>query len=72
MRCACGRYITGQATAIAGRYKVPEVQCIHCMADLLMIPYDTLLAEYLGIYECRPCARDNKRNEMRRRLLGVQ
>ncbi|MHA7966996.1 hypothetical protein ACX93W_23045 [Paenibacillus sp. CAU 1782] len=70
MKCSCGRFIAPQVKALAVMYESKEELCVHCLAAFLNIPYQELVDRYAGIYECRPCLRDQKRSDIRRKLLG--
>lgn len=71
VKCMCGRFITQQARVLARVYQTPSEKCIHCLSEVLCIPYEELLNQYMGIYDCRPCAQDKKKEELRRKLLGL-
>jgi hypothetical protein len=71
LKCLCGRFITQQAKALAKIYGTDGGRCIHCLAENLNVPYQELLDRYMGIYECRSCAQDNRKKELRRKLLGL-
>lgn len=71
MKCICGRFITQQAKVLAEIYGQQEVKCIHCLSEIVNVPYQELVDRYMGIYECRPCAQDKKKQELRRKLLGL-
>lgn len=70
MKCACGRFVTQQAKVLANVYETEGNKCIHCLSATLDVPYQELMDRYMGIYECRPCAQDKKKEELRRKLLG--
>ncbi|ALA07145.1 hypothetical protein SECTIM467_15 [Brevibacillus phage SecTim467] len=71
MKCSCGRFVTQQAKALATIYEAQGDKCIHCLSESLSVPYQELLDRYMGIYDCRTCAQDKKKEELRRRLLGL-
>ena len=71
LKCGCGRFITQNAKALATIYETEGSKCIHCLSDTLNVPYQELVDRYMGIYECRPCAQDKKKAEIRRKLLGL-
>jgi hypothetical protein len=71
LKCACGRFITQQAKVLAKIYETQEGKCIHCLSETLNVPYQELLDRYMGIYDCRTCAQDKKKEELRRKLLGL-
>lgn len=71
LKCHCGRFVTQQAKVLAHVYKAEDGRCIHCLSDVLDVPYQELMDRYMGIYECRPCAQDQKKAEIRRKLLGL-
>lgn len=71
MKCGCGRFVTQQARAVAKIYNTEGGKCIHCLADNLNVPYQELIDRYMGIYDCRDCSKNKKKEELRRRLLGL-
>jgi hypothetical protein len=70
MKCDCGRYLTQQSKVVAKMYEADETLCIVCLSESLNVPYQELIDRYMGIYECRPCAKDKQKAELRRKLLG--
>ncbi len=70
MKCECGRYLTKQSKSLSEVYEV-EAKCIHCLSEVVNVTYQELIDRYMGIYDCRTCAQNKKRDEIRRKLLGL-
>ncbi|QNR70446.1 hypothetical protein IAQ67_28430 (plasmid) [Paenibacillus peoriae] len=68
MKCECGRYLTQQSRVVAKINRLDGSECLFCMAARLSVPYQDLLDQYQGIYDCRECTKKAKAEERRRRL----